>query len=110
MLGDVYGLMDLSRNEYVKPQYTNLQKRGDKGFITQVKSFLNEKYKFTVGLLNNVGEEIIPPVLESVVFYTYNSFLDSDTVPVKIDRCYVYIDEKGEILSFISRELGEGFL
>lgn len=110
MLGDVYGLMDLSRNEYVKPQYTNLQKRGDKGFITQVKSFLNEKYKFTVGLLNNVGEEIIPPVLESVVFYTYNSFLDSDTVPVKIDRCYVYIDEKGAILSFISRELGEGFL
>lgn len=106
----VYGLMDLSGNEYVKPQYTNLQKRGDQGFITQVKSILNKKYKFTIGLLNNHGEEIIPPVLESVIFDIYNPFPDSDTVPVKVDRYYFYIDQKGEILPFISQELGGSFL
>ena len=105
----VYGLMDLQGNECAKPQYTNLQMRGTHGFIAQVKSLVEDDYMFTVGLLNDKGEEIIPSVFESVIFDVYEPLAEGDTIPVKLGEYYFYIDKQGQVLPFISRELGDRF-
>lgn len=107
----VYGLMDLSGKERVKPQYTNLQARGDKGFITQVKNTLNDPYNFTMGLLDNEGKEIIAPVLETVLYDVYHPVPDNNnTVPVKVDQYYFYLDETGKVLPFISQKWEDRFM